>query len=323
MPLLSGVIPTCYLSFQCFGHDAKRDFLAAQSASGGREIMSTELRKLVSEVYDEVKGHLSRNSTDFWSQHSSPPSISWFLSSTWNPLTFGLLDTKTGVLIGIPYFYNYNDPKDIQPSAFALVRTRLFGNSRAPAAKDSELEQNANPGWKVSNIDKNSEAGQEYANSLILSDKAKRFSVARELFYSDSYRVYVKMILISSCFVLSLTLSRFVVSRMGLLDAHLSQRLPFYTLFGATGAIAYQATSTSQENYYISLADKRAVGLGDAYREGAFEYYTKTLQRNKALRDLFDDFKDLFDESGELILPMVASLFAKPLKERLSELETS
>jgi len=46
-------------------------------------------------------------------------------------------------------------------------------------------------------INDKSEFGQQFLKSLILSEAAKKYSIARELMLTDSYRIFIKSVLSS------------------------------------------------------------------------------------------------------------------------------
>lgn len=323
VPLFGFVSSAGYLGYHFLGHKLTRDLLAAENEPGKRAEISRDLQKLILSVYEDVQVDFNKPLLDMSAWKTSTPTIKWFASASIEPLTIGMTETNFGVLIGLPNHYNYEKFEDLPQSLLEMRKFNIFKSftSKKPQKeKDSPLEvptdcENCDVG-EVTKIDPKTEGGRAYLESFLLSEKAKRFSIARELFIGDSYQpLNTTSIIVASC-LLMLSLSRVSVSKLGYKNAHLTQRLPFYSLSGLIGVYAFFTFKDLNNRFYTKEADTRAMRLSETYREGAVEYFTKTIQRHKALRNLFSDFKKIYDEDGNVIEPLVRTRFI-PITERL------
>lgn len=288
MPLVGFTTITGYLGFHTFGHSLIRDLLGAQSQSGKREEISKKLEMLILSVYEDIKDVFNQPILEHpLLKVNNKAEIKWFSSSTLDPVTFGLSESKTGIVIGVPSHYNYDKPDDLPSSLFQIRRVKLF---KFPAQdiegeKSSEMDadcENCESGTKIG-IERKSEQGKEYIESLLLSENAKKFSIARELFIGDSYKPLIVSCAMLGSFLLGISLARGSVLKLGYKDAHITQRIPFYIVSGIGGYGTYKLTSRVVDDFYQERTKERAIALGEAYREGAEEYYAKLELRNKIL----------------------------------------
>lgn len=288
MPTVAGVATFGYYSCHSYLHTFIRNLLAAQAPNGQREEVSIHLRKLIKTAYDDVKPSFNKPILGSALMETVTNPIKWFSSSTLEPITFGMSELNTGILIGLPNFYNYQKFEDMPDNVFEIRQLKLF---RSP--HDSELEEKEREELFTSSkqdntvplrkIDKNSPEGQDYVNSLLLSDDAKKFSIARELFMGDSYRPLARAAVIMLSFFVAISVGRTSVIMLKNRDAHITQRIPGYLLAGLFGYGNDNFLGTAINQYYAKKADERAIALGDSYKEGAAEYFSKRALRNKIL----------------------------------------
>ena len=165
-----------------------------------------------------------------------------------------------GAIIGIPAHFKNRSVVDIE--------------------KDKITLNNASIDW-------NSPSGQQLIDSLILSEKARQFAIARELFYVHTFHMYVKAALVGVSFISAYWMGAAANAVYGL-----SRRLPtasravVYSLFAGVGATLYCFASDNYSWYRDRKSDRKAAQLGLDYAEGGVEFYSKLLQRNIALRSL-------------------------------------
>lgn len=322
MPAVGFVAGTGHLCVQIYGHQIVRNIFVAQSSDGDVERISPELQDLIKRVYEEIKPTYNQPTIETKLMQAKEATTSWFCTSSIDPINVGLTETNTGVLIGLPSYYNYNTPDDVPDSVFRFHRMSLFKSEPkeekkedGPSLKDLVDAQSIPPG-EVIQIDRNSPAAQDYVKSLVLSDEAKMFSIARELYEGDTYKPLMISILLMGSIAMSTLLSRAAVLKMALHKAHASQRIALYSLAACAGYVNFTYISDMLNMYYTKQADERALKVGSTYRQGAVEFFNKLIQRNRALRDLAECFRTVYTEEGEMREPLIRYKRI-PLKERL------
>lgn len=324
--ILISSVPMGYLGVHSYGHTIVRNLLIAEDGLGGKAEISERLQALIMSVSQDIQNMFDKSvlpeSFNRFNQGSfarKQTPIKWFASCLLMPSTFGSTGTKTGVIIGLPNHLNYDKVEDLPDSMFQLREIKLFKTDTDKKPEDTEEQHQSADEGIVKRLNKDSPEVQQYANSLILSDKAKKFIIARELFMADSYRVFSMFAVITISGLIALTISRSAVKALKLADAHVTQRLSVYSLGGLLGYCNFIAVADASNQGYIVEADKKAASLNKEYYEGAMEYFEKTIERNKAMRELLDDFKEIYDEKGNVRQPMIRFKYV-PLDERLKKI---
>lgn len=322
MPFVGFAAGTSYLGVHVYGHQIVRNLFLAQSRNGDVELIGPELQDLIKRVFEEIKPYYNQPvlQPKFMKSHEAP--TSWFCTTSMDPITYGLTETNTGVLIGLPNHYNYQRTENVPDSVFRFHKLSLFRSRQEEEKEEGELSpkdlvdpQSIPPGEFIQ-VDRNSPAAQDYVNSLVLSDEAKMFSIARELFEGDSYRPLIISALLMGSIAFSTQLSRAAVMKMRLQNAHVTQRMVMYMLAAAAGYINFTFISDMFNTYYTKQADERALKVSSAYRQGAVEFFNKLIQRNRALRDLDESFCRVYNDEGETAEPLTRFKHV-PLRERL------
>lgn len=324
--LISGP-PLIYLGVHCYGHKVIRNLFIAED---DRNKISDGLQTIIMSVTDDIKDVFNVNVIPklkmFPNMGGEPTPIKWFPSSTLMPTTFGTTYSKKGIIVGLPNYLNYDKVEDIPDSMFFIKKVKLFKEKNSQQSEAAEIQQTDQPDPGVLNsaeksdimirLSKSDPEVKHYAETLILSEKAKKFVIARELFFGDSTRVpYASAVMLISGFI-SVMVSRIGVTTFKLLDAHVSQRMAMYCVGGAAGLVNYRYVSDASNREYVLAADKKAATLNADYMDGAKEFFQKTIERNKALRNLVEDFSNVYDEKGNFKQPML-SFKMVPLDERL------
>lgn len=303
MPVVCVGSGLAYSSIHLLLHEQVRNFFAAQAPSGRREKISEHLQQLITETHDTAsKNGLQAGSTNALNTKTV---IKWFSSCTIEPIQFGSSRARNGLLVGLPNFFNYQQTDDIPDSAFDIQKISFI---RSPQDKKTEDENKIQEDLEargmggggggvgvgvgqappvksvlVRKINRNSDEGQEYMNSLVLTDKAKKFSIARELFLGDSFRSLVNLGVYFLSFTLAITAGRSAVNILKLHERHITQRLPFYGAAGCLGWANYSLITNAADQQYAELVDKKAKDMGEDYVEGAEEYVKKRAIRNRIL----------------------------------------
>jgi len=137
------------------------------------------------------------------------------------------------------------------------------------------------------NVDWNSPAGEELQNALVLSDKAKAFVIAREIYYAKSFSAHTNILLLSFNLILAY-LSGSALNRKFFLTLRLKPWARFCVFSPVAGAwtFAYIAVRDALHCWYDNRADQSAAKLRKIYAEGGVEYYDAVLRRNRALRTM-------------------------------------
>ncbi|KAL8600579.1 hypothetical protein ACOMHN_062450 [Nucella lapillus] len=191
---------------------------------------------------------------------SSEAGVELFTAYGQDVLHFGATFARQGAVIGVPINFKYRIISDVEKEKITLNNT---------------------------NIDWNSAPGNKLLDSLILSEKARQFAIAREMFYVHTFHMYVNAGLVCFSFFSAYWMGAAVNALYGL-----SRRLPMasrgavYSFFAGAGATLYCFSSDSYSWYRDRKVDRQAAALGLDYAEGGVEFYNKQLQRNIALRAL-------------------------------------
>jgi hypothetical protein len=292
LPILSSVTVCGYLGVHTISHGLIRNLFVASGPNGEPVQISDYLRDMITDVFAEVeKGGFHEDVLNMKSWNGPKPIIRWFTSSTLDPIVYGMTDFATGISIGVPNSYNYLQPQDLPDNVFAVKRLSIV---RSPQGRESE-DQNAvedeamlvkrekEPTVLVRKIDKNSKEGEDYINSLLLSENAKRFSLARELYVGDSYRPLLQCLALALSMTGAITTSRAQVRFFKIQTSHITHRLPGYILSGILFSGIYMFLSSAIDDFVGKKANERAKKLGENYVLGAEEYFKKQAIRDNIL----------------------------------------
>lgn len=186
--------------------------------------------------------------------------LQFFTCFASDPLHAGSLKIRFGAIIGLPGTFAYKDVADINKEELLL-------------------DQMA--------VDWNSANGETLLKSLVLSDKAKAFAIAREINFATFHQIHVETFMRSVFGVLAYSCGH-ILNKYFALDRRLKfwARFSLYSLIASAWFVLYVAVKDSYYCWQDNSADRKAAALSKAYAEGGVEYYNKVLSRNKALRAL-------------------------------------
>jgi hypothetical protein len=190
--------------------------------------------------------------------------IQFFTCLSQDPVYGGSTHLRTGSIVGLPANFAYRSIDDIDKTKLQI-------------------------GQKLINWD--SPEGKLFADSLILSDNAKRFVIARQVNYLKSLQVYI-----DNGFLVFFSLLAYWAGHAANVLLHLKRKLPTWLRVGAYACFASIGVTLyflAKDEYFCFLddkADKRAGEFGKDYMAGGLEYYSKELQRNKALRVILGEY---------------------------------
>ena len=175
----------------------------------------------------------------------------------------GSTSSKKGAVIGIPINFTYKSVDKVQKNSITL-------NNRP--------------------IEWDTPAGQSLLDSLILSSKAHKFGIARELMMTDNQLVHARGLMLGTCIFLSYSAGHVLNHLYNLRQKlKLPMRLFVYSIFANIGVTAFFLLSDKLNWYKETKADRKAGELGKEYAEGGVELYGKFLQRNVAMHCLMGE----------------------------------
>lgn len=165
-----------------------------------------------------------------------------------------------GAIIGIPLHFSYQSVDDIDKDKITLGGKKIK--------------------W-------DSPAGQQLADSLILSEKARQFAIARELFYLHTHHIHVYGLLLFGCGIAAYWTGAAINAMYRLTHrTPVSARAAVFGFIAGAWATVYCLASDSYSSYRDRKADRKVAALHFDYADGGVEFYNKLLQRNQALRSL-------------------------------------
>ncbi|CAI9735692.1 Hypothetical predicted protein [Octopus vulgaris] len=185
----------------------------------------------------------------------------------------GSLNMKSGAIVGLPIFFSYKQLSDIHTTHLKL---------------------------KNKSIDWNTENGQKFSNSIIMSDKAKKFAIAREIYYAADHSISI------DCSLLVFNMSAFYCAYFAMDGLYrLNHRMKWFGKIFLASSFYFMALGSYLFMHDIyqrrrdQHADSKAAKLGKDYIEGGIEFYNLLLQRNAALYALLgEDGKKIYTPFG-------------------------
>lgn len=298
--------------------------MIAQASPGEPEQISQHLLDLIQSTMKDMEGKFNVPvSNHKFFKHDAV--IEWFSSATLDPVVLGTTSGRYGACIGLPHYLNYQTAEELPRSLFEFKKVRLFKLSDKPKKGDgkqsesTDLEEERDGATYIARrIDRDSLEGQEYASSLILSDKAKKFVISRELYLSETVRPFVESLTMAFFLMGATALGRYPVAKHRLMDTHVSKRMFIYTLSAILTYSLYGMFSDLINSYFLTETDKLAVKVAPEYFDGAEEYFEKTLKRNLLLSVLSPETA-AFDEFGNYLnSPLRRKYF--PFTDRLKKI---
>lgn len=202
--------------------------------------------------------------------------VRWFWSNTSEPTIRGSTATRQGSLVGVPYRFSYQTIDDIDPGKVTLLG-------------EKEVD------WK-------SDDAEKLLNSLVLTDSAKKYALARELHFLNSNYVHVNA-LAGIIFGYTGLWCVYKTNRSNMLHydkTKLGFRVGMYLIIGYSMVLLYREFLRSYNKTLHLRSDMHAVTMGKDYALGGIEYYDKLIKQNKALRRLGGkDAEQRFTEKGD------------------------
>lgn len=165
------------------------------------------------------------------------------------------------------------------------------------------------------------EAGKRLKRSLVLSDKAKKFAIAHEILLANTYQMWLHSVCPPFVLIAAVRFSELCREKLHLGVKSPGFRSGVYSVIGIFGCIFWCLIYDRVNVIYEMRTTKKLTELGDDYIEGGIEYYTKVLERNKALRDLLPEGPSLYTVTGNK--PYLLRFPTIPLIARIQILQES
>ncbi|XP_051175788.1 transmembrane protein 177 isoform X2 [Leptopilina boulardi] len=225
--------------------------------------MPESLKNLVNDVFDDLK--FDKTDRD---------DIKSFIVCRFKPFNAGMLDSRNGAIIGIPWHFTYDDLIDVKIPQIAI--------DKFP-------------------IDITRFETEDLAESLILSREAKKFAIARELLtIRDSYRSF-DAFLAAVIILINYTVQYYIKEKFHLYKKSLSTRILLYIACGFISYIIYFGQKDFFSKKRERNIDAELAKLNNDYLNGGHEYYSKLLTSNILQRQLLDEYGEkTYEKDGNV-----------------------
>jgi hypothetical protein len=126
-------------------------------------------------------------------------------------------------------------------------------------------------------------------SSLLLSDSAQKYAIAREMCKANTQHVALQTFVnMASCYASYYVAYKFN-RRANMFARPFQLRATLYTLLGGIMFTTWMFIKDFTTYRWEEDADEAAAGISEEYAKGALEFYSKILQRNLAMRSLLGD----------------------------------
>lgn len=131
-----------------------------------------------------------------------------------------------------------------------------------------------------------SQEGKQLLNSLVLPENAQMYAMAREIKMRNSYKFFYDTFFSGVAVIFVYGLSSFLNRKFNLFLRPRPVRVINYTLVSLLGFGNYALCKDVTQTMYERQIDEELRETHPVFAEGGREFYTKILERNKALRKL-------------------------------------
>ncbi|XP_057653852.1 transmembrane protein 177 [Diorhabda carinulata] len=167
--------------------------------------------------------------------------------------------SKYGAIIGIPINFTFQKPETIDRSKMRINHEAIV--------------------W-------DSEPAQNLLKSLVLSEKAQLYAMSREVLYRQTLKPLLDVFLATNLVLSSYFLGRNLKQKFNFSAKPLGLRIMLYTLVGIFNFGIYIMAKDLSQMYYEKNIDLELKKTDIIFLQGGKEFYSKLLERNKALRQL-------------------------------------
>lgn len=131
-----------------------------------------------------------------------------------------------------------------------------------------------------------SDAGKQLLNALVLPENAQMYAMAREVKTRSSFKLFFDTFYAGAACLCTYGFSRYINRQFNLFSKPRSVRIIGYTLVTLLNMGNYAMAKDLTQCYYEKRIDEELRDKSPVLAEGGKVFYTKILERNKALRDL-------------------------------------
>lgn len=255
-------------------------------------LSSKDIPKTLSGLEQRRASHLIRETGECIpagdSAVSSPDNYMAFAAYGFHPVGAGIPWLPSGAQIGIPSNFN-STPDDLSG---ITNRTILIDGK--------EVE------W-------DSETGSTLKNTLVLSEDAQKFTMAREVARLECAGPVLHAAVAPTCLAGAWIYSVALKQIFGLFARSVILRAGVNTLALGLGAVSYFLATNAVNQWLEFHSDRRAASLSHNYMKGGVEFYEKILERNKTLRVLMGPRgEEMYTPSGNLFPASLMSMKHAP-----------
>uniref|UniRef100_A0A914VXL2 Uncharacterized protein n=1 Tax=Plectus sambesii TaxID=2011161 RepID=A0A914VXL2_9BILA len=219
--------------------------------------------------------------------YENAPPFKLFLTPRFEPVSCGLTIGSFGACLALPLFVTFTSPDDVRQHLEHL-NVRLEGDASI-------------------SVDPESKACDQLIGTMILSERAKRFLVRRELNRRSSGTMFLMPALEwVGCFAAAWGATIVLTPPMGFVGAALASSL--------TALVGFVELKRRTGLVLEVMVDEQTAAVSEDYRLGALEYFEKAVRRNRIVRKLLgtEGFK-YYNDRGDFI-----NSSSGPLNNRLN-----
>ncbi|XP_023016619.1 transmembrane protein 177 [Leptinotarsa decemlineata] len=182
-----------------------------------------------------------------------------FFTYGFDVMSLGSSYSKYGVIVGLPFSFTYDDPEKID-------KTRI------------KIRQESVP-WGT-------EEAQKFLKSLIFSENAQLYAMAREIKLRNSVKPMSDMLCGAASCMVAYGLSQHINQKFDFYSKPRQLRVVLYMLVGLFVFGFYAMSKDMLQLYIEETIDKELRDKNEVFAKGGREFYSKILERNMALRKL-------------------------------------
>lgn len=131
-----------------------------------------------------------------------------------------------------------------------------------------------------------SDEGQKLLESLILSEKAQIYAMAREIKMRQTYKLALDVSYAATTTAATYCVANELNTRFNLYNLPRSTRFVMYFLVSSFFAATYFMMKDITTITFEKIIDQELIDMNPIFREGGKEFYTKLIERNKILRQI-------------------------------------
>lgn len=206
-----------------------------------------------------------------------------FICDGSSPQYHGSFAQRWTCLLGLPSYFKLCNDEDFESNQESLVKRNFpWTHPSAGAVK----------------------------SGFLLTEEEKRFVIARQMGYLDSWNVWMRLGLRATCFTTACLAAHFTSYRLGLLRGEVQRGVAtaggrparlvgvIYAVCCLMGLGVYTTLSDSYTRQLDAYADSYAATISPRFCLAGLSYYNKVLNSNIALREILPNGEKAFTKYG-------------------------